>query len=70
MVKYQVQYKEDAKPSTGVGEAPWGMWSVVAEHPTLKSAINAAKTLIKKHGSDRIQVCRSTKMNVKVEVES
>lgn len=70
MVNYQVQYKEDAKPSTGISESPLGMWSVVGEHPTLKAAINAAKTLIKKHGSDKIQVCRSTKMNVKVEVES
>lgn len=69
MVTYQIQYKEDVKPSTGIGEAPWGVWKVISEKPSLKSASNTAKTLIKKYGSDRIQVCRSTKMNVKVELE-
>jgi hypothetical protein len=70
MVTYQIQYKETTAPSTGVGEAKWGVWKVVAEMHSLKSALNSAKTLIKKYGYDRIQICRSTKMNVKVELES
>lgn len=70
MTKYQIQYKEDSVPSQGVGEAPFGVWKVIAEMPSLKSAMSSAKALIKKYGYDRIQICRSTKMNIKVELES
>lgn len=81
MITYQIQYKEDmslyeVKDKSGklvpdvVGTAPWGTWKVIAEMPSLKSALSAAKNLVKKYGYERIQICRSTKMNVKIELES
>lgn len=74
MTTYQIQYKlsdEDlSKISQGVGEAPWGAWKVIAETHSLKSALNSSKALVKKYGYERIQICRSTKMNIKVELES
>lgn len=83
MITYQIQYKIDMKdyeytdavkespikPAT-VGTAPWGTWKVIAEMPTLKSALSAAKNLVRKYGYDKIQICRSTKMNIKIELES
>ena len=70
MISYQIQYKEDTQPKPGVGDAALGVWKVVAQLPSLKSAINSAKVLIKKYGYDRVQICRVTKLNIKVEVES
>lgn len=79
MITYQVQYKVDMdkyqiKGSTDkppvVGEAPQGTWKVIAELNSLKSALNSAKALIKKYGYENIRVCRSTKMNIKVVLES
>lgn len=70
MISYQIQYKESTKPSEGVGEAELGVWKIIAQLPSLKSAINSAKVLISKHGYDKVQICRVTKLNVKVEVES
>lgn len=81
MITYQIQYKEDmrnyqlttaanqAKPPV-VGEAPFGTWKVIAEMPSLKSALGAAKNLVRKYGYERIQICRSTKMNITIDLES
>lgn len=80
MVKYQIQFKkkygEDSDRPTWdylVGDKSndinnW--WEVVAEHPTLKSAINSAKVLIKKYGYDRVRICRATNMVINIDLES
>ena len=83
MISYQIQFKKQIDPEAKDNKwPPWDknvsdqskknieVWEVVATLPSLKAAINSAKVLIKKYGYDRVQICRVTKLNIKVEVES
>lgn len=80
MVNYQIQFKKQFKDSASQPALDYEVsdtsktlektWEVVAEHPTLKSATIAAKTLIKKYGYDRVRICRATKMKINIELES